>query len=71
MFNYETAEHNEEVLELTGDRTGNTIDKDLKFHFTHFKDAEEAVKDAERCRYYFKLASISYNSKVDKATHRN
>ena len=72
IVDYQTAEHNEEVLELTGDRTGNTIDEDLKFHFTRFEgNADEALKDAERYRYYFKLASINYNPKVDKATHRN
>ena len=72
IIDYQSAEHKEEVLELTGDRTGNTIDEDLKFHFTRFEgNAEEALKDAERYRYYFALASISYNPKVDKATHRN
>ena len=72
IIDYQSAEHNEEVLELTGDRTGNTIDEDLKFHFTRFEgNAEEALKDAERYRYYFALASIKYNPKVDKATHRN
>lgn len=72
IVNYETAEQNEEVLELTGDRTGNTIDQDLKFHFTRFEgNNEEALKDVERYRYYFELASVKYNPKVDKATHRN
>ena len=72
IIDYEAAEHNEEVLELTGDRTGNTIDQDLKFHFTRFEgNNEEALKDVERYKYYFKLASVRYNPKVDKATHRN
>ena len=72
ITDYASAEHNEEVLELTGDRTGNTIDQDLKFHFTRFEgNSEEALKDVERYKYYFKLASVRYNPKVDKATHRN
>ena len=72
IVDYASAEHNEEVLELTGDRTGNTIDQDLKFHFTRFEgNNEEALKDVERYKYYFKLASVRYNPKVDKATHRN
>ena len=72
IVDYASAEQNEEVLELTGDRTGNTIDEDLKFHFTRFEgNTEEALKDAERYRYYYKLASIKYNPRVDKVTHRN
>ena len=72
IIDYEAAEHNEEVLELTGDRTGNTIDEDLKFHFTRFEgNAEEGVKDKERYRYYFELASVKCNPKIEKATHRN
>ena len=72
IVDYASAEHNEEVLELTGDKTGNTIDQDLKFHFTRFEgNNEEALKDVERYKYYFNLASVSYNPKVDKATHRN
>ena len=72
IVDYASAEHNEEVLELTGDRTGNTIDLDLKFHFTRFEgNNEEALKDIERYKYYFNLASFKGNPKVLKATHRN
>ena len=72
IVDYAHADKNESVLELTGDRTGNTIDEDLKFHFTRFEgNKEQAVKDVESYRYYFKLASIRCNPKVDKATHRN
>ena len=72
IVDYESADRIEEVLELTSDRTGNTIDEDLKFHFTRFEgNNEQAVRDVESYKYYFKLASVKCNPKVDKATHRN
>ena len=72
IVSYEEADKNESVLELTGDRTGNTIDEDLKFHFSRFEgNAEQAVKDVANYRYYFKLASVKGDPKVQMATHRN